>query len=161
MFFNNNIFLKNQDYILKINDRKEEKTKELFEIINEKNIDIKPYKNIKFITDCVMKNFKKSDKIFLLWLYFFGEHINLNFGSKWALLKYDAPFLSEFYYPVLIDKKEEIWFVGTDCARAYFKYNKLNQIDFSGFYKVTAERIIYSPNLKDIQGKLKDFIVLD
>ncbi|MCF7568402.1 hypothetical protein L3X37_08495 [Sabulilitoribacter arenilitoris] len=160
MFDKLSVFQNHQDFLLNIHKNKEEKLFEFFRLINHEKVDISDYDNLKKITHLVMNQLKKSDDNFLSWLYFCGEHINLKFNCKWALMKYN--FINkEWYSPILINEKNDIWNIGQDCERLYYKYNRLYNIEFSTFYKMSIERLLSKNKLGDIeQNGLIDFIEL-
>lgn len=149
MFDKLSAFQSHQDFLLNIHKNKEEKLSEFFRVINHENVDISDYVNLKNITHLVMKQLKESDENFLSWLYCCGEHINLKKNCKWALLKYN--FINkEWYSPILINEKNDIWNIGQDCERMYYKYNRMHSIEFSGFYKISIERLLHKTKLGNL-----------
>ncbi|PWH83982.1 hypothetical protein DIS18_05390 [Algibacter marinivivus] len=161
MPFKTSIFNNYQDFLLDINFDRKLKLIQMFELINNPIIDIRSYESIEYLTNVVMKKSEKSDNIFIYWFFCWGEHIKLNFSSQWALIKYKSPLISEYYYPILIDKKDQIWQVGFDCEKAYYKYNRLANISFSTFYKMHAEKLLVQSKLKDIDKSINDLIRFD
>lgn len=155
------VFDKYQPFILNINKNKSSKINRLSQLINKEIINVETYKDIEVITDCVMKEGSKSDEVFLHWLYCFGEHINVNYNSKWALIKYKkSSVISDCYYPILMNKEEEIWFVGTDCERGYYKYNRLSNIKIHSYYELHVKQIFGKSKLKDIKNMVSECIML-
>ncbi|MEW4923640.1 hypothetical protein [Algibacter sp. 2305UL17-15] len=154
-------FQNHQDFLLNIHKNKEEKLSELFRLINHENVDISDYDNFKKITHLVMKKIKKSDKAFLLWLHCTGEHISFKFNCKWALVKYNLPTSKVWYSPILINETQDVWMIGQDCEKMYYKYKRLYDIEFSTFYKMSIERLLHKTKLSDINREgLIDFIEL-
>lgn len=160
MFDKLSVFQSHQDFLLNIHKNKEEKLSEFFRHLNHEKIDISDYDNFKKITHLVMTQLKKSDENFLLWLYCCGEYINLKFNCKWGLIKYKLH-TKEWYSPILINETNDIWNIGQDCERIYYKYNRSFNIEFSTFYKMSIERLLNKTKLSDIKlNGLIDFIEL-
>jgi uncharacterized protein YfkK (UPF0435 family) len=158
MSFKASIFDNYQSFLLNINKDKSKKLIYVSGLMRKNKIDIHTYEGIKEITDFIMKKTKKSDEAFIHWFYCWGEHISSRFHSKWALIKYNSTIFPDSYSPILIDKKNEIWLVGSDCEKAYYKYNRLSGINFSTFYKIHAERSLHKQKLKDIEIGISDLI---
>ncbi|WP_413974690.1 hypothetical protein [Hyunsoonleella sp. 2307UL5-6] len=162
MFFKSKVVCNNQSFILEINKAQNAKLGSLFQLIETGKLDISKAKNIEIITDCIMKKIKKSDNAFLLWLFLIGEHINIKYDTKWALIRFNiSQFDDNCFYPILINSEKDIWLAGTDLSRYYYDKRRMHGIGFLTFYKTFIERVLGKTKLSNYEGIIKELIILE
>ena len=59
-------------------------------------------------------------------------------------------FLGEYFVPLIVDSKNDIWAVGDFCYTLYFNKQRMKGLGFDFFYKVYIERKVSKLNLKDL-----------
>jgi hypothetical protein len=154
------IFEEEKEFIEKIHLESETKIQVLSNITGEIFEKFESKATLERITNSVMKVLKKSDRHFLLWLFACGQFIKMKFNGKWALVKMNNK-LGNYYEPIIIDNKNEIWRIGESCRNFYYLKNRASGIHFELFYKLDIERYIYRPKLGDAGFKFDEIIFLE
>lgn len=120
----------------------------------------KEYENLKEVTEIVMYEAEKSDRLFLLWLHFVGNYIKLNYSGSWVLLNREL-IGEQYFVPCVMGLDNEFWAVGDFCSTYYYKKNRMNGISFETFYKLEIDRVIWKPKYNELNIKREDIFYLE
>jgi len=117
------IYIEELDFIASIAINKKEKLNMQFLFSGKRYLNFRDVQTLEEITVFLMKKKGKSNVGFLLWMFAVGEHLKEIFNGKWMLEK-RSNILGEYFVPLIIDSKNDIWMVGDFCYSLYFNKDK-------------------------------------
>ena len=148
---NQNVFQRNQNFILNIHYKKQESLdfliKNNFEIYQEEE---SHYKQMEFLYNSIESKMSENFEVDFLYLAtLIGYQLKKEENAKWVLIKERGEF-NNYFVPALVNDSGRVWYVFRDLLRYKRKERKGGESSFNTFYNISIKQIMGHKSIKNL-----------